>query len=72
MLTNVLGGTATSMRKLIKNGEGGTVPRTTDNRVMGLNGWSERKKINKALHIKLSSYHCLYIEIKLHHCIMCF
>jgi hypothetical protein len=34
----------------------GTAWRITDNRVMALNEWSKRKKINKTLHIKLSSY----------------
>jgi hypothetical protein len=50
---------ATRTKKQIKSGEGGTTPRITDNRVMALNKWSERSKLNKTLDIKLSLHHCI-------------
>jgi hypothetical protein len=44
---------------LAENGKGVTAPRITDNRVMAQNEWSEIKKLNKILHINMSSNHCI-------------
>jgi hypothetical protein len=58
---------AANTEKLIKNGEEVMAPKIFVNRVVVLNEWSESKKINKILHIKLLLHHiialCAYKEI---------